>query len=80
MARDAVTGDRQRNRSFRASLANITKPDISGPIRAGRSMSVRGQKAASVDVATMSALPLNADIRDAKSNVREWARKLTRVS
>jgi hypothetical protein len=28
----------------------------------------------------MSALPLNADIRDAKSNVREWARKLTRVT
>jgi hypothetical protein len=27
-------------------------------------MSVRGQKAASVDVATMSALSLNADIRD----------------
>jgi hypothetical protein len=41
MARDAVTGDRQRNRIFRASLANIIKPDISAPIRAGRSMSVR---------------------------------------
>jgi hypothetical protein len=68
MARDAMTGDRQRN---------ITKPDISGPTRAGHSMSVRGHKAAPVDVATMSALPLNADIRDAKSNVRERARKLT---